>query len=530
MTILDEPKVWQNKPRPVISGAVSELQTDNITAALPRIRGKVLVFIVAYEAERHAPQVLQRIPKQLWNDPDIYFLMIDDASTDHSSKVASQWVKDNNVTNCTILRNPVNQGYGGNQKLGYRIAVDAGFEFVVLLHGDGQYAPELLPKFIEAYQTQNADVVLGSRMHSIQSARAGGMKWYKVIGNRGLTKFQNYVTRRNLQEYHTGYRGYSTKFLKSVPFEVNTNLFHFDTEILLQAFHVEAKVVEFPIPTHYGDEICRVPGLKYAKDVIKSTLQFKAHQYGLLCSLKYRHLQPLRYRDKTQAVYTSHSIALNEVAQHKPQTLLDIGCGPGYIAKRCEEMNIRVTGLDFYDPLPGMMSEFRKLDLDNEKLPADAFDYDAVLLLDVIEHLADPEKFLLSLRNDSIAKAGVRPAPVMLISTPNIAFAAIRLNLLCGRFSYAERGILDITHKRLFTRAQLRQTLQDCGYDIVKIKPVPVPFEAVTKLKIAKPLAWISNALAWIWPTMFAFQWFIVCRPKPGVGQLISQAEQHAGI
>lgn len=534
MTIIDN-ETWTNPIRPVTSRPENSERrmTDTVfqdaLADLPRIRGKVLVFIVAYEAEKHAASVLERIPSQLWNDPDIHFLMIDDASSDQSSVVASEWVKNHNITNCTILRNPINQGYGGNQKLGYRIAVDGGFDFVILLHGDGQYAPEMLPKFIETFQKEDADVVLGSRMTSIKSARAGGMAWYKVFGNRTLTKFQNFVTRRNLSEYHTGYRGYSTRFLKSVPFEVNTNQFHFDTEILLQAFHINAKVVEFPIPTFYGDEVCRVPGLKYAKDVIKSTLQFKMHQYGLMCSLKYRHLQPLRYRDKTQGNYTSHRIALNAVAKVQPKSLLDIGCGPGYIAKECEKQGIRVTGLDFEEPLPGMMSEFHKLDLDSDTLPADAFDYDAVLLLDVIEHIADPEKFLLSLRNQSTSTERLKRPPTFFISTPNIAFAAIRLNLLAGRFSYAERGILDITHKRLFTRAQLRQSLEDCGYVVQSIQPVPVPFEAVTQMRIAKPLAWLSNLMALIWPTMFAFQWFVIARPKPGVKQLIKSAERHSG-
>ena len=102
-----------------------------------------------------------------------------------------------------------------------------------------------------------------------------------------------------------------------------------------------------------------------------------------------------------------------------------------------------------------------------------------VLLLDVIEHLAEPEEFLLSLRNRSVATKAPYAAPVFVISTPNVAFAGIRLNLLFGRFNYAERGILDITHKRLFTRASLLSALDQCGYDVQRVRGSAIPFQAV---------------------------------------------------
>ncbi len=505
---------------------------SDISAEFPDLRGDVLVFIVAYEAEQHITAVLDRVPADLWNDDTIHFLIIDDASKDRSVEVASEWKAARKVRNLTVLRNPVNQGYGGNQKLGYRIAIDAGFKFTILLHGDGQYAPELLPRFIEAWREKDADVVLGSRMHSIKSARAGGMRWYKVAGNRFLTFTQNKLTGRKLSEYHTGYRGYSSRFLQSVPFEVNTNDFHFDTEILLQSFHVEANIQEFPIPTHYGDEVCRVDGFRYAKDVLLATLQYKLHQFGMLCSLRYRNLTPLRYRDKTQAVYTSHRMAIDALVHNreKPATVLDLGCGPGFVAEQCQQLGMDVTGVDAYEPLPERMNAFHRVDLERDVLPVDIFDYDAVLLLDVIEHLAQPEQFLLDLRNRSKPHDVVRKRPTLVLSTPNVAFVGIRINMLLGRFNYAERGILDITHKRLFTRSTLLRTLTDCGYVIDRAIGVPPPFEAVMPGKLGRFFGCISNLLARAWPSMFSFQTLVVCRPLPGIQQLIRQSAKSVVI
>lgn len=489
-------------------------------------RGRVLIFVVAYRAERHVVATFQRIPRELFNDEAVHILCIDDASSDETSSVLSDWVRANDIHNVTVLRNPVNQGYGGNQKLGYRLALEWGFDFVILLHGDGQYAPELLPKFIEVWRETDSDVVLGSRMQSLRQARAGGMPIYKLIGNRILTVAQNRLAGLRLSEWHTGYRGYSTRFLRKVPFEINTNDFHFDTEILLQATYVDAKITEFPIPTHYGDEVCHVPGVRYARHVIAESFRFKLHRMGMLCSLKYRDLAPINYASKTQMRYTSHSMALREVAKAKPQTVLDIGCGPGFVAQECQKLGAKVTGLDIHEPLPGMMSEFHRFDLQQQHLPVDAFAYDVVLLLDIIEHLENPEQFLLNLRNQSQKLTGEAQSPLLILSTPNIAFAAVRLNLLLGRFNYGQRGILDITHKRLFTRHALIQSLRDCGYEIQKVRGVPVPVEAVMPTRLGRLMAAGAALLAWIWPTMFAFQWLVTCRPRPGVNHLLAVTER----
>lgn len=485
--------------------------------------GRVLVLIVAYRAERHIASVFERIPRELYNNESVRFLCIDDASSDETASVAADWVQKHQVDNVTVLRNPLNQGYGGNQKLGYRAAIDGDYDFVILLHGDGQYAPELLPKFIETWEQTGADVVLGSRMASIRSAREGGMPWYKVVGNRVLTTVQNRLTGQALSEYHTGYRGYSVAFLRRVPFELNTNEFHFDTEILLQAVEVGARIEEFAIPTHYGDEVCHVNGMKYALDVLKATARFKLHRWGMLCSLKYRDLHPHRYPDKTKTLYSSHIAAIETVRRMGARSVLDIGCGSGHVARECERFGARVTGLDVREPDAGAMSEFHLVDLELEPPPVDALQYDAVLALDVLEHLNEPEGLLLGLRNNSRAD---RPGRVVL-STPNVAFAGVRLNLLMGRFNYGQRGILDVTHKRLFTRQSLCRMLEDCGYRIESFRGIGVPFETVIGGRIGRLLGAISDRVAKLWPSLFAFQFLVICRPLPAPRRLLRQAQQY---
>ena len=493
-------------------------------------RGKVLVVVVAYEAERHVVETFERIDDSVLRDPEVDFVCLDDGSADSGAEVLSRWAAEREIDNLTVLRNPVNQGYGGNQKLGYRLAVDGGYEFVILLHGDGQYAPELLGQFIETWRRERPDVVLGSRMSVPGGARRGGMPFYKLIGNRTLTTIQNALTGLGLSEYHTGYRGYSTSFLARVPFELDTNDFHFDTEILLQAAHVGARIVEFPIPTRYADEVSHVAGLsglRYGANVLRATIGYRMHQLGAFTSLRYRDLGHTRYRDKTEMLYSSHRLALEEIRRIAPKRVLDLGCGPGAVARECRSDGAEVVGVDLIEPPPGAVDRFIQADLDHDKLPVDPYDFDCVLMLDVIEHLSEPERFLISLRNSSRHPAYER-RPAFVLSTPNVAFAAIRANLLLGRFTYADRGIMDVTHKRLFTKSSLVAALRDSGYKVHSVRPVPVPFENIVtgRPRLGRALTKIASALCRIWPRMFAFQFLAVCEPIPGVSQVLNASEQ----
>ncbi|MEM8739456.1 MAG: glycosyltransferase [Planctomycetota bacterium] len=491
---------------------------------------KVLVLVVSYESERHIVEVFERVPGALFNRDDVTFLYLDDASSDGGPARLRGWLSERGIGNVLVARNPQNQGYGGNQKIGYRYAVENGYDLVVLLHGDGQYAPEMLPRFIEVYREDRADVILGTRMHSTQSARAGGMPWHKVVGNRFLTWYQNKLTGLELSEYHTGYRAYSTAFLRSVPVGINTNDFHFDTQILLQAANVGALFREINIPTHYGDEVCRVNGVAYGLHVMASTLRYRLHRSGMMCSVRYRRLTHGRYEDKGAMSGSSHAVALSWVEALSPGTLTDLGCGPGYVARACEAKGVRVTGVDREPPLEGTMTRFVRFDLETGELPVDAFESDGVLLLDVIEHLAEPEHFLIDLRERSLLLAEREGRPFVVLSTPNIAFITMRLNLLLGRFTYADRGILDVTHKRLFNRRTLLRTLRDCGYEVERSRGLSPPFGlALGGGGVTRGLNALGGVLARVWPSLFAFQMLVLCRPKPSTRSLLSHIYRQGG-
>jgi hypothetical protein len=157
--------------------------------------------------------------------------------------------------------------------------IDNDMDIVVLLHGDGQYAPEYLPKMIEPITNKQADVVFGSRMLFKGMALRGGMPKYKFIGNKILTLWQNLMADSNLSEWHSGYRAYSTASLMKTPYLENSDYFDFDTEIILQMLDAKQRIIEIPIPTFYGDELSRVNGIKYGWRVAKHTTAWRINNY-----------------------------------------------------------------------------------------------------------------------------------------------------------------------------------------------------------------------------------------------------------
>jgi glycosyltransferase involved in cell wall biosynthesis len=299
-------------------------------------RPRLLIFIIAYQAEATLRRVLERIPARVFDMLTCEILVVDDASKDRTFEIGCEYRDAHPEVPLTVLRNAFNQGYGGNQKVGYGYALANGFDFVAMVHGDGQYAPEELPKLIEPLMAGRADAVFGSRMLHRFGALKGGMPLYKFVGNKILTQFQNTLLGANLSEFHSGYRLYSVAALRKVPFHLNSNDFHFDTEIIIQLLNAKLRIVELPIPTYYGDEISRVNGMKYAKDVVVATTRNSLHRAGVLYQRRFDTQPKVPEYQPKLAYPSSHKYAVDRVPAGVPVLHLgpDLGGVANELAKR----------------------------------------------------------------------------------------------------------------------------------------------------------------------------------------------------
>jgi glycosyltransferase involved in cell wall biosynthesis len=488
---------------------------------------KILILIVAYNAERTIKNVLMRIPYDLLCEYETEVLIIDDGSSDDTVLQCFTAIKSDQIKFKTnVLVNPENQGYGGNQKIGYQFAIEQNFDCVALLHGDGQYDPQRLWDLIEPVLKDEAEAVFGSRMLTPFGALKGGMPIYKFAGNRILTFFQNIMLQASLSEFHSGYRVYSVKALKQIPFHLNTSNFHFDTEIIIQLLFSGFRIVERPIPTYYGNEICYVNGLRYAVDVAISTIKASVQHLGLFYERKYdivhRHNWNEQYEAKLDVDSPSRR-TLNRIPNGSK--VLEFGCGSGALLKELKNKSCRVCGVDQFYPKDKdkITFPFYQCDLNYEELPIDPGDYDYILMHDVLEHLAKPEIILEKI----YLACHFSPDSRIIASTGNIAFISIRIMLLLGQFNYGKRGILDMTHTRLFTFKTFKRLFEQAGFDVIHMEGIPAPIKlALGDNHIFSWITAVNRWLIYLSKSLFSYQIYLVAKPKRSLMLLLKDARE----
>jgi len=496
-----------------------------MTVDMPLPRQRLLIFIVAYNAERTLAPTLNRIPASLLSEYDVEVLVIDDASKDRTFETGLDVRRSTAFPFAlTVLFNPVNQGYGGNQKIGFHYAIERGFDFVALLHGDGQYAPECLPDLVKPLAEGTADAVFGSRMLTRHAALKGGMPLYKFVGNKILTYCQNRLLRASLSEFHSGYRLYSVKALTQIPFHLNSNVFHFDTEIIIQLLIARQRIRELPIPTYYGDEICHVDGVRYGWDVLVASGKARIQEMSLFYDRKFdcapRSRENAQYLPKL-SYDSTHKLALDMIPHGS--RVLDLGCAGGYMGAELRARGCYVVGVDMFPLGEGIeLDEFHRHDLNDPALPVDLARFDFVLLLDVIEHLQSPEAFVDRLKEAAAFAPHVR----LIVSTGNVGFIVTRLMLLVGQLNYGKRGILDLTHTRLFTFRAFRRLFDQAGFEILDVHGVAAPFPlALSSGWVARSLMAINAALIKVRRTLFSYQSLLIVRARPSLAYLLEQAQ-----
>jgi glycosyltransferase involved in cell wall biosynthesis len=481
---------------------------------------KVVLFIVAYNAQCFIQSVVERIPEQLISLFSEIFI-IDDSSTDLTYKVAAELRGKYPYCNINIYRTPFNRGYGGNQKLGYLYCIENKYDIVILLHGDGQYAPEYIPKILSAFDDET-DAVFASRMINKSMALKGGMPFYKWIGNQILTSFENKLLGTKLSEFHTGYRAYKVTALKKIPFVFNSDDFHFDTEIIIQLVATKSKIVEVSIPTYYGKEKCHVNGLLYAKNCIQSILRYHLVNIGLLYSKNFDFalFETENYQFK-KSPYSLHQYVLGQNLNNAIVTI-ELGANQGILSSQIAQRVREHWAIDIFTPKYAGKAKALSVNL-NEPfsaiLPQNYFD--RCIALDVIEHLNDPDHFLAELFQ--IMKTG----SYVYISTANIGYFPMRLLLALGQFNYGKRGILDKSHKRLFTVSNFKRSLQSYGFNIEKVIGFSPPFtDLISDSKIMCLVEKLHAFLSRLYPSLFAYNFLVIARRIDSIDDIFKKTIQ----
>jgi glycosyltransferase involved in cell wall biosynthesis len=471
---------------------------------------RIGVFVVTFNASRRLGRTIRRIPPEVYERVEEIYVF-DDCSEDDTFDAGLELKTERSLEKLRVYRNTRNLRYGGNQKRGYLYAMDHDLDVVVLLHGDGQYAPEVLWSLVEPILSGEADLVMGTRMRGA-GALQGGMPLYKFAGNRILTWMQNRLAGLRLSEFHSGYRAYRVEALRRVPFLLNTDEWHFDTQIILQFHHAGLRIREVPIPTSYGDEICHVNGIGYAWNCIRTTLGYRLHRMGLVWDRKFRRdAEPESYEYRPYP-HSSHAVIREYFRQHPPARVLELGCADGRLAWELMSSGHTVVGIESSsraaaqaagrgvavlcaDPETCDFSELRQ-------------QFDVLLAADILEHFRDPGAVLARASRQLAASAEI------ILAVPNVANLFIRFLVLLGRFPYGRRGILDRTHLHFFTLRSALELVRESGWKVRSVTATPLPaplvFPRFSQTWVGRGLFTLLASATRVFRRLLAYQFVIV--------------------
>lgn len=235
---------------------------------------KIVVVLPAYNAARTLQQTYNEIPFEMVDD----VVLVDDRSRDETVQLARQ------IGIRHVILHEKNKGYGGNQKSCYTKALELGADIVIMLHPDYQYTPKLIPSMAHLIAADLYPVVLGSRILG-NGALRGGMPIYKYIANRLLTFTQNLLVGQKLSEYHTGYRAFSKEVLQKVNYEMLSDDFVFDNEMLSQIIYFNYEIAEVTCPTKYFEDASSINFKRsavYGLGVLRVSLEHRLCKWGLM--------------------------------------------------------------------------------------------------------------------------------------------------------------------------------------------------------------------------------------------------------
>ena len=241
---------------------------------------KIIVVMPAYNAEKTLEQTYNEIPFDIVDE----VILTDDKSKDHTIEKARELgIKE-------IQIHQQNKGYGGNQKTCYNRALELGADIVIMLHPDYQYTPKLIHSISYIIANELYPVVCASRILG-KGALKGGMPLIKYIANRGLTMIQNILLKQKLSEYHTGYRAFSAEVLRNINYNVNSDDFVFDNEMLSQIFYAGYEIGEVTCPTKYFDDASSINLYRssvYGLGVLRVSVVHRLCKWGLMKSKLYK--------------------------------------------------------------------------------------------------------------------------------------------------------------------------------------------------------------------------------------------------
>jgi len=228
-----------------------------LLAAIPAFNEEKTIGSLVLAARRYAAKVI----------------VIDDGSDDETAWIAEQ-------AGATVIQHPANRGYGAALRSCFDYARTNDFGVLVILDGDGQHRPEMIPKVAAPVRDGKADVSIGSRF--LEGHKAHGVPGYRKFGIGVITRLTNLGTRHNarITDAQSGFRAYSRAAIAAIdPIEADMGA---SAEILWEADRKGLRIVEVPIVIDYYASGHARGALQHGLSVIGSMIRYVETKHALL--------------------------------------------------------------------------------------------------------------------------------------------------------------------------------------------------------------------------------------------------------
>tara|TARA_Y100000590_G_scaffold465126_1_gene636526 strand:+ start:36 stop:758 length:723 start_codon:yes stop_codon:yes gene_type:complete len=232
---------------------------------------KIIGLILTHNCEKMLQRTIDKIPKDQLDE----VICSDDGSKDDTINI----LKKNNI----ISFEHENFGYGGNLQYGLDKAFELGADYVIELHGDGQYDFSKINKTKEIIKDKMPDLILGNRFYNFFVPIKSKMDIIRYIGNIVVTKFSSIGLGIKSRDLFPGYRVYSKNLFKSIPMSKLSKYYFFSFEIIALSKLMNLKICSQPIDCDYSKEHSTMSiwmGVPFILHTLKTIFYYRLAKLG----------------------------------------------------------------------------------------------------------------------------------------------------------------------------------------------------------------------------------------------------------
>lgn len=258
---------------------------------------RILLFIPMYNCEKQIVRVLA----QLRGEASAYLtqvIVVNNRSTDGGEQAVIDWLKANPLPMpVTLLRNDANYGLGGSHKVAFAYALEHGFDYVIVLHGDDQGDIANLLPYLKSGEYRDYDCFLGARF--MKGSRLDGYSAFRTFGNRVYNLMFSVGAGRLVYDLGSGLNMYRVSALKSRYYLRFKDNLMFNCYMLLAIRELRQKARFFPIVWRETDQVSNVKMVSQATKTVLMLADYLRKRPRLLWG---------EHRDKVIEAYTAQEI------------------------------------------------------------------------------------------------------------------------------------------------------------------------------------------------------------------------------